>query len=74
MKKRRLINGKELVFRRSGEASDKEEEEEEEEGLDNTSDDENLPEIHPLTGSNAGVDAPLQLQVLEAPKLIIHDD
>ncbi|KAJ7218016.1 hypothetical protein GGX14DRAFT_599143 [Mycena pura] len=59
LKKRRLVNGQELVFRKPGEASD-------------SDDDEEVgPVAESLPEPDTAVDAP---QILDTPRITIHDD
>lgn len=60
IKKRRLVNGKELVFRRPGEDSD----DEGDEGAP-------APSTEPLVNEEQIADVP---QVLDTPRIIIHED
>jgi hypothetical protein len=64
LKKRRLVNGKELVFRRPGEDSDEEEAEEAGSRAERTGEE--------VTGE---AKQPAEVQaVVEAPRIVIYDD
>jgi hypothetical protein len=66
IKKRRLVNGQELVFRKPGEESDGEDEEEEV-----------GPQVPALGASSTTVESETVAevpQILDAPRITIHDD
>jgi hypothetical protein len=71
MKKRRLVNGKELIFRKLGQGSEGEDDD-----LENASDDEKDSTSPPPPPPPSGLTAEAleHPQVREEPKLIIHED
>lgn len=67
LKKRRVVNGKELVFRRPGEESDDDEGEE-----DGNNEDETGPQ--PPVEDGPEPTSTLNVPVAKAPTIIIHED
>ncbi|KAJ8521970.1 hypothetical protein ONZ45_g1337 [Pleurotus djamor] len=67
IKKRRLVNGKELVFRKPGEES-------EDDGADDSADEADGP--NPPTQAADSTEQPLAIpvRVVEEPRIIIHED
>lgn len=65
IKKRRLVNGKELVFKRPGEEGSDGESEEGPSPLDETA---------RIGGTGEDTPEPLALPVVDAPRIIIHED
>ncbi|KAF8210330.1 hypothetical protein K438DRAFT_2011745 [Mycena galopus ATCC 62051] len=64
IKKRRLVNGQELVFRKPGEESD---------GEDNDEEEEAVGPLPPPT-TTAEPDVPAEVEILDTPRITIHDD
>jgi len=71
LKKRRVVNGKEVVFRRPGEESD--EEDEGDGGINDDDDEEPGPRPVPATAEQEFA-PPSSVPVAETPTIVIHED